>query len=112
MIWNSLNDPLFGWLSDKSLLQTKASASGNSKIDVVLSRLQILAKAGPLFGLSFFLFWIHWLPSSIQFVICLCLYDAFLTCVDLQHTALMADLAVYASDRFDYNIYIYIFFFC
>lgn len=93
-----MNDPLFGWISDRALLK-----SSNNKVtqqDVVYGRLVNLSRTGPLFALSFALFWIPWFPPAIQFAVCLCLYDGFLTSVDLQHTALLADLAVHAKDRY------------
>ncbi|XP_076812431.1 transmembrane protein 180-like [Clavelina lepadiformis] len=108
LIWNSVNDPLFGWLSDHKLL-TKGPAPSRQQnfpyhsMTIVIGRLRILSKYGPLFAISFALFWVHWLPTAIQFAICLCLYDGFLTAVDLQHTALLADLAVVAKDRAKLN---------
>ncbi|RXM95465.1 Transmembrane protein 180 [Acipenser ruthenus] len=39
------------------------------------------------------------LLPGFQFLVCLCLYDGFLTVVDLNHNALLADLAVSASER-------------
>jgi len=96
LLWNSLNDPLFGWLSDKFILQS----DGTHKKDIVLHRLQSLSFSGPLFAASFSLFWIPWFSPALQFAICLCLYDGFLTAVDLQHTALLADFAVHAKERY------------
>ncbi|KAB5555625.1 hypothetical protein PHYPO_G00036300 [Pangasianodon hypophthalmus] len=99
LIWNSLNDPLFGWLSDRSFLSTPQSGSQISSPEVVLKRLQSLARNGPLFALSFLAFWVAWAHPGLQFLICLCLYDGFLTLVDLNHNALLADLAVSANER-------------
>ncbi|XP_002126040.2 transmembrane protein 180 [Ciona intestinalis] len=96
LVWNSLNDPLFGWLSDRSLLQKSTSVH---PLDIVLLRLKRLSWSGPLFAVAFALFWVKWLHPGVQFVICLCLYDGFLTTVELQHTALLADLVVHAKDR-------------
>lgn len=50
-------------------------------------------------------FWFQWASPAIQFVICLCLYDGFLTLVDLNHTALLADLALSAGERTRLNAY-------
>ena len=44
-------------------------------------------------------------PASLQFVGCLCVYDGFLTAVDLQHSALLADLAVDNDSRTYLNYY-------
>ncbi|KAK6178037.1 hypothetical protein SNE40_012876 [Patella caerulea] len=95
LIWNSCNDPLFGWMSDSKYLNTSAQ-KGN---DVVLQRLSFLQRFGPLFALSFLGFWISWTFPWLQFVVCLCLYDGFLTLIDLHHSALLADLAVSAEIR-------------
>lgn len=102
LLWNSLNDPLFGWISDKQFLSTKISSSGAT---VIMHRIVALGKSGPLFSLAFLLFWFLWFPAGLQFVICLCLYDSFLTIVDLQHTALLADLAVSSKLRAKLNSY-------
>ena len=64
-----------------------------------------LKKYGPLFSLSFLAFWFPFLPPGIQFVCCLCLYDGFLTMVDLHHQALLADMAITSADRAKLNSY-------
>uniref|UniRef100_A0A673I5G1 Major facilitator superfamily domain containing 13A n=1 Tax=Sinocyclocheilus rhinocerous TaxID=307959 RepID=A0A673I5G1_9TELE len=105
LIWNSLNDPLFGWLSDRSFLSSPQSGSQITSPEVVLKRLQALSRSGPLFALSFLAFWVAWTWPGLQFLICLCLYDGFLTVVDLNHNALLADLAVSAHDRTRLNFH-------
>ncbi|XP_066457024.1 transmembrane protein 180 [Eleutherodactylus coqui] len=105
LIWNSLNDPLFGWFSDRIFLNTKESNVDISTPDVVLKRLNALSRNGPLFALSFLAFWVSWAHPGLQFLICLCLYDSFLTMVDLNHNALLADLAVSAVERTRLNFY-------
>ncbi|XP_039258832.1 transmembrane protein 180-like isoform X2 [Styela clava] len=111
LVWNSINDPLFGWLSDKHLIQKdKRAIDGvNDQLKIINKRVNSLRLYGPLFAFSFLLFWVHWLPTFLQFVVCLCLYDAFLTAVDLQHTALLADLAVQTNERNTLNRYCSIF---
>lgn len=101
LIWNSFNDPLFGWLSDKQYLSPskKSSEYPNSAFEIVTNRLNALMYNGPLLAISFGLFWFPWGYPGLQFVVCLCLYDAFLTIVDLHHSSLLADLAVSAKDR-------------
>ena len=66
-------------------------------------------KYGPLFALSFLAIWFRWCPPSIQFVICLCLYDGFLTMIDLNHLALLADLALSSEHRTALNWYCSVF---
>ncbi|KTF94075.1 hypothetical protein cypCar_00027934 [Cyprinus carpio] len=105
LIWNSLNDPLFGWLSDRSFLSSPQSGTQITSPEVVLKRLQALSRSGPLFALSFLAFWVAWTWPGLQFLICLCLYDGFLTVVDLNHNALLADLAVSAHDRTRLNFH-------
>ncbi|XP_040217824.1 transmembrane protein 180 [Rana temporaria] len=105
LIWNSLNDPLFGWLSDRIFLSTKQSNVDISTPEVVLKRLNALGRNGPLFALSFLAFWVSWAHPGLQFLICLCLYDSFLTMVDLNHNALLADLAVSAVERTRLNFH-------
>ncbi|XP_010863718.2 transmembrane protein 180 [Esox lucius] len=105
LIWNSLNDPLFGWLSDRSFLSSPQSGPQISSPEVVLKRLSALSRSGPLLALSFLAFWVSWAPPGIQFLLCLCLYDGFLTVVDLNHNALLADLALSADDRTRLNFH-------
>ena len=66
---------------------------------LILKRLHMLSTNGPLLGISFLCFWFLWTYPGLQFVVCLCLYDGFLTAVDLHHTALLADLALSAKER-------------
>ncbi|XP_008268642.2 transmembrane protein 180 isoform X5 [Oryctolagus cuniculus] len=106
LLWNSLNDPLFGWLSDRKFLSSQpGSGTGLSSRAVVLARVRALGWHGPLLALSFLAFWVHWAPAGLQFLLCLCLYDGFLTLVDLHHHALLADLALSAHDRTHLNFY-------
>lgn len=60
-----------------------------------------LSVGGPLLAASFVAVWFPWplLPVSLQFVLCLCLYDGFLTWIDLSHSALLVDLAASDHDR-------------
>ncbi|XP_068161415.1 transmembrane protein 180 [Antennarius striatus] len=109
LIWNSLNDPLFGWLSDRAFLSSPQSGSPITTPEVVLKRLKVFSTHGPLFALSFLAFWVAWASPGLQFLLCLCLYDGFLTLVDLHHSALLADLAVSASDRTRLNFHCSVF---
>ncbi|XP_062351980.1 transmembrane protein 180 isoform X3 [Cinclus cinclus] len=105
LIWNSLNDPLFGWMSDRVFLSTQQAGAEISSPEVVLKRLRALSHNGPLFAISFLAFWVAWAHPGLQFLLCLCMYDSFLTMVDLHHNALLADLAVSAKDRTSLNFY-------
>ncbi|XP_046380263.1 transmembrane protein 180-like [Haliotis rufescens] len=101
LVWNSLNDPLFGWLSDRQYLNTSAKTS--SQYEIVMRRFNAIQINGPLFAISFIAFWIPWAYPWLQFVVCLCLYDGFLTMLDLHHSALLADLSVSADVRTSLN---------
>lgn len=81
------------------------SGTGLSSRAVVLARVRALGWHGPLLALSFLAFWVPWAPAGLQFLLCLCLYDGFLTLVDLHHHALLADLALSAHDRTHLNFY-------
>ncbi|XP_006880043.1 PREDICTED: transmembrane protein 180 [Elephantulus edwardii] len=106
LLWNSLNDPLFGWLSDRRFLSSQPRlGTGLSSKAVILARVRALGWHGPLLALSFLAFWVPWAPAGLQFLLCLCLYDGFLTLVDLHHHALLADLALSAHDRTHLNFY-------
>jgi len=107
LVWNSCNDPLFGWISDRQYLST-AVPCGDS-LAVVSRRLHALKINGPLFAVSFITFWFAWTFPSLQFAVCLCLYDGFLTMIDLHHSALLADLAVHASARASLKMYCSVF---
>lgn len=76
-----------------------------SSPEVVLKRLRALSHNGPLFAISFLAFWVAWAHPGLRFLLCLCMYDSFLTMVDLHHNALLADLAVSAKDRTSLNFY-------
>eukprot|EP00117_Sycon_ciliatum_P044873 scpid44646/ scgid32311/ Transmembrane protein 180 len=97
LIWNSLNDSLFGWFSDSSFL--KSDSSSSSGLGTVSRRISAIERCGPLFAASFLLVWYAWPWPGLQFVFCLCLYDGFLTVIDLHHSALLADMAVTLPDR-------------
>ncbi|CAF3342553.1 unnamed protein product [Rotaria socialis] len=90
LIWNSLNDPLFAWLSDRY----------TSSID---NRLNNLTLCGPLLCLSSLLFWyplvgINSSLLSLQLLLSLCLYDTFLTMIDLNYNSLLIDISLYKRE--------------
>ena len=105
LVWNSFNDPLFGYLSDKAILKGKKFSTG----DIVAERIRLLLYNGPLLSLSFLSLWFLWTYPIVQFVVCLCLYDGFLTMVDLHHSALLADLAISMKARTILNSYCSVF---
>lgn len=64
-----------------------------------------------MLALSFMAVWFPWLglPPGLRFVACLCLYDGFLTWIDISHSALLVDLAVSERERSDMSLYSSIF---
>ena len=102
LVWNSVNDPVFGWLSDR---QSLCEGGSMQKESIVLRRVRALSINGPLFAASFLLFWFPILPISIQFSLSLCLFDSFLTMVDLHHQALLADITINDNQRATLNSY-------
>ena len=102
MIWNSVNDPLFGWLSDK--FSTFSFRKNN--------RLGAIRYGGWLWVLSFLYVW--WIPdrnnasqamAGIHFIFSLCFYDGMLTYVEVNHSALLAELSSSESVRANANMY-------
>ena len=84
LIWNTLNDPFFGWISDRY-------------ISSIHHRLEYLSVCTPLLCLSSLLFWYPWMGLSsavlgLQLLISLCLYDTFLTIIDLNCNSLLIDI--------------------
>lgn len=100
LVWNSFNDPLFGWLSDARLLRA-AGRAPSSLVTTLVRRTELLMWAGPGLSLTFMLFWFRWslAPVGLQFFVCLLLYDTFLTLIDLHHSALLAELTLESTER-------------
>jgi len=93
MLWNSLNDPLVGWISD--------AAPGLTR-----RRTPAIRYGGPLWAIVFAMAWQDWggdqfgsVTAGIHFTMVLCLYDGLLTLVELNHAALMPDLTTSTDDR-------------
>lgn len=107
LIWNSINDPLFGYLFDRHLLLGKQL----SKKSIVRSKIEKVRIFGPCLALAFYMFWSPVFTPELNFVIgkffmpksdcteilflknwkALCLYDGFLTVVDLSLSSIMSD---------------------
>ncbi|CBY34411.1 unnamed protein product [Oikopleura dioica] len=97
LLWNSINDPLFGYLSDVDLVSENAKKCHAE--DLVLRRLKSIRIYGPLLCISFFLFWTPVLPVWSHFVVGICLYDSFLTVMDLNMNSLLADISSSMEER-------------
>ena len=94
MIWNAINDPLFGYMQD------------NMSCSWVRSRRHSILYGAPLYALSFLVPWFSWsgyIPHSVisgfQLVFALCFYDTLLTFVLLAQCALFAELSKNHKDR-------------
>ncbi|CAM4419414.1 unnamed protein product [Leuciscus chuanchicus] len=94
MIWNALNDPVFGYLQDNSGLQCCSRR-----------RLSILYGA-PLYALSFLLAWFPWRTyeehdwlSGVHLTVTLCAFDGLLTFVLLAQCALFAEISGHHQNR-------------
>jgi Na+/melibiose symporter-like transporter len=65
---------------------------------------------GPLLSVMFLLFWFEWTSyTSLQFAFCLIMYDGVLSYLDVNHSALLADLASTEEERATYTMYTAIF---
>lgn len=94
VVWNSLNDTIFGiYVDSDEILGTEDNKKNN--LNCAIKRIKSLAFHGPLFCLSFVGFWYNWIPAypGVQLVLCLCTYDAFLTMLDLNQHALLSELS-------------------
>ncbi|XP_046873248.1 transmembrane protein 180-like isoform X1 [Hypomesus transpacificus] len=94
MIWNAVNDPLFGYLQDNSRM---ACCSRR--------RLSILYGA-PFYALAFLLAWFPWglytsgdWLSGLHLVVTLCAFDGMLTFVLLAQCALFAEISCHHQSR-------------
>eukprot|EP00282_Hemiselmis_andersenii_P028384 CAMPEP_0169468780 /NCGR_PEP_ID=MMETSP1042-20121227/23110_1 /TAXON_ID=464988 /ORGANISM="Hemiselmis andersenii, Strain CCMP1180" /LENGTH=476 /DNA_ID=CAMNT_0009582175 /DNA_START=465 /DNA_END=1895 /DNA_ORIENTATION=+ len=97
MLWNSFNDPLFGWISD--------AAPGLTR-----RRTPAIKYGGPLWAIVFAMAWqdlggeeFGSISAGLHFTMVLCLYDGLLTLVELNHAALMPDLTTSTEDRTKLN---------
>nr|XP_046271136.1 transmembrane protein 180-like [Scatophagus argus] len=94
MMWNALNDPLFGYLQDNSRLSCCSQR-----------RLSILYGA-PLYSLTFLLAWFPWRAytpgdwlSGLHLTVALCAFDGLLTFVLLAQCALFAEISSHHQSR-------------
>jgi Na+/melibiose symporter-like transporter len=111
-IWNCSNDILFGWLSDRSSYGGFLP-SGNVLSNVVKRRLFAIKIGGPLWVIAFLcVFWWPFTPSKaypaqsgMWAMFVLLFYDGMLTYVEVNHSALLADMTSNSSERIEANMY-------
>lgn len=94
MIWNAVNDPLFGYLQD------------NSKVPCCSKRRLSILYGAPLYSLAFLLAWFPWRSytpgdwmSGIHLMVALCAFDGLLTFVLLAQCALFAEISSHHQSR-------------
>ena len=94
MVWNAVNDPLFGYIQD------------NYSFSLVKSRRHSILYGAPLFILSFLVPWFPWDPTGTsvwipgcQLLFSLCFYDTMFTFVLLAQCALFTELSYKQEDR-------------
>ncbi|XP_027539588.1 transmembrane protein 180-like [Neopelma chrysocephalum] len=94
MIWNAINDPLFGYIQD------------NSKLRCCARRQFSILYGAPLYGLAFLLPWFPWKQyedgdwlCGFHLVVALCAFDGLLTFVLLAQCALFAETSTRHESR-------------
>lgn len=94
MIWNAVNDPLFGYLQD------------NSKVPCCSRRRLSILYGAPLYSLTFLLPWFPWRSytpgdwlSGFHLMVALCAFDGMLTFVLLAQCALFAEISSNHQNR-------------
>ncbi|MFX0181384.1 MAG: MFS transporter [Candidatus Hodarchaeota archaeon] len=97
MVWNAINDPLFGHLSDRT--RTKLGR-----------RIPYLMICSPLLSINFIILYFAPIESSqwIKFtwlLINLFTYDSFFTIVSISFTSLLAELSINPQERAKINLF-------
>nr|XP_039257356.1 transmembrane protein 180-like [Styela clava] len=94
MLWNAINDPLFGYFQDQSTW------------DFCSNRQKSILYGAPLWALCFLLPWFPWgnyeegnWLAGVHLMVTLCAYDALLTFVLLSQCAIFAEISVQHEDR-------------
>ncbi|XP_061740673.1 transmembrane protein 180-like isoform X1 [Nerophis ophidion] len=94
MLWNAINDPLFGYIQD------------TSKVPCCSHRRLSILYGAPLYSLAFLIAWFPWRSyqpgdwlSGIHLMAALCLFDGMLTFVLLAQCALFAEISGHHQNR-------------
>ncbi|KAK5856311.1 hypothetical protein PBY51_007919 [Eleginops maclovinus] len=94
MVWNAINDPLFGYLQD------------NSRVPCCSQRRLSILYGAPLYALAFLIAWFPWQTyapgdwlSGVHLTVSLCAFDAMLTFVLLAQCALFAEISGHHQSR-------------
>ncbi len=97
MIWNAINDPLFGHISDRT--RTKYGR-----------RIPYLMICSPLLSINFIIMYFAPIESSqwtkfTWLLISLITYDSFFTIVSINFTSLLAELSINPQERAKINLF-------
>lgn len=94
MVWNAVNDPLFGYLQD------------NSRVPCCSHRRLSILYGAPLYSLAFLLAWFPWRSYApgdwlcgLHLTVALCAFDGLLTFVLLAQCALFAEISSHHENR-------------
>ncbi|XP_019724371.1 transmembrane protein 180-like isoform X2 [Hippocampus comes] len=94
MLWNAINDPLFGYLQD------------NSKVACCSQRRLSILYGAPLYSLAFLIAWFPWRAytpgdwlCTVHLMVALCAFDGLLTFVLLAQCALFAEISSHHQNR-------------
>ncbi|XP_030068452.1 transmembrane protein 180 isoform X1 [Microcaecilia unicolor] len=94
MLWNAINDPLFGYLQD------------NSRVQCCSRRRYSILYGAPFYALAFLLPWFPWKQyqegdwlSGLHLIVALCAFDGMLTFVLLAQCALFAEISTKHENR-------------
>ncbi|XP_063170949.1 transmembrane protein 180-like [Candoia aspera] len=94
MIWNAINDPLFGYIQDTS----KAPCCSRRQFSILYG--------APLYALAFLLPWFPWKQyeehdwlCGLHLIVALCAFDGLLTFVLLAQCALFAEISTRHESR-------------
>lgn len=94
MVWNAVNDPLFGYLQD------------NSRVRCCSQRRLSILYGAPFYSLAFLLAWFPWRSyspgdwlSGLHLTVALCAFDGMLTFVLLAQCALFAEISSNHQNR-------------
>lgn len=94
MVWNAVNDPLFGYLQD------------NSRVPCCSRRRLSILYGAPLYSLAFLLAWFPWRSYApddwlcgLHLTVSLCAFDGLLTFVLLAQCALFAEISSHHENR-------------
>lgn len=94
MVWNAVNDPLFGYLQD------------NSRVPCCSQRRLSILYGAPFYAIAFLLAWFPWREyapgdwmSGVHLMVALCAFNGMLTFVLLAQCALFAEISGHHQSR-------------